>query len=358
MRSNPGRRRPPLAGRGRAMRLRRPEMRQTGRARVVRVLRGWAAPGWISRVLPFVTVAAAIVAVLYSGQSLRVVEESNRQQYEVTRRQQAAERFARASEVLEGKESTAQGRLGALYSLDQLAGDFPGDRFKVVSLVAAFLREQDHSAVPGPVITPRNCAGRGGDSLNPPRLREEFATAVALVVRHNHLAEFADGAVDLTYTCLEGVRLQHRGLADIDFSGASLAFAELGGNDLTSVKFWNTDLGDAKMGGASLWGSVLSGVRLTRASFLHSNLEGARIGSCAADGSGWEGAVLRRAEFHNVDLTDARLGEADLTGATLRQVTLNGADLTGAILAGVSFDGVRYDAKTKWPVGFSPPPSS
>ncbi|UGT43803.1 pentapeptide repeat-containing protein [Nocardia yamanashiensis] len=301
---------------------------------------------------------AAIAAVLYGAQSLRLAEESSRQQYQLVRREQAVERFARAAEVLGGADSTAQGRLGAIYSLDQIAGEFPGDRFKVVSVVAAFLREQDHSGVPGVVITARNCAGRGSDSLNPPRLGEEFKAAVALVVRYNHLGEFADEAVDLSYTCLEGVRLQRRGVGYIDFSGASLAFAELGGNDLTTVKFSNTDLGDAQLGGSSLRGSVLSGLRLTRASFLHSNLEGARIGNCAADGSGWEGAVLRQAEFHNVDLSGAHLSEADLTGATLRQVTLNGADLTGATLTGVQFDGVRYDAKTKWPVGFSPPPSS
>lgn len=161
--------------------------------------------------MPFVAVVTAIVAVLYGGQSLRLGAESDRQQYELVRRQQAVERFARAVELLRGEESTLQGRLGAIYSLDQIAGEFPGDRFKVVSVVAAFLREQDHSGVPGVVITARNCAGRGSDSLNPPRLGEEFKAAVALVVRYNHLGEFADEAVDLSYTCLEGVRLQRRG---------------------------------------------------------------------------------------------------------------------------------------------------
>ena len=49
----------------------------------------------------------------------------------------------------------------------------------------------------------------------------------------------------------------------------------------------------------------------------------------------------------------AILRGADLTGAYL-----NGADLTEAILRGAILNGVRWDATTMWPEGFTPPADS
>jgi uncharacterized protein YjbI with pentapeptide repeats len=48
----------------------------------------------------------------------------------------------------------------------------------------------------------------------------------------------------------------------------------------------------------------------------------------------------------------------DLTGADLTAAKLYGADLSGATLTGAQLDGIVYDRSTKWPNGFTPPPSS
>jgi uncharacterized protein YjbI with pentapeptide repeats len=55
--------------------------------------------------------------------------------------------------------------------------------------------------------------------------------------------------------------------------------------------------------------------------------------------------------------------DANLTGATLDGADLTGAYLTGGPVAGstgglpgANLGGVHYDEKTKWPVGFEPPP--
>jgi uncharacterized protein YjbI with pentapeptide repeats len=49
----------------------------------------------------------------------------------------------------------------------------------------------------------------------------------------------------------------------------------------------------------------------------------------------------------------ARLNVANLYGADL-----TGADLSGAYLTDAILEGITYDENTKWPAGFTPPPST
>jgi hypothetical protein len=56
-----------------------------------------------------------------------------------------------------------------------------------------------------------------------------------------------------------------------------------------------------------------------------------------------------------LDLRDAYLVRADLRDAYLRGADLRGANLRGAEIAGADLTGVKYDAKTVWPQGFTPP---
>ena len=54
---------------------------------------------------------------------------------------------------------------------------------------------------------------------------------------------------------------------------------------------------------------------------------------------------------------DDYLDDPDQPGATLDDANLRGTDLTEADLARASLNNVYYDASTKWPAGFTPPPS-
>ena len=66
---------------------------------------------------------------------------------------------------------------------------------------------------------------------------------------------------------------------------------------------------------------------------------------------------LRDASLPGVDLTNAALWQADLRNAHFFDARLIGADLTDANLTGATFTNVNYDSSTRWPAGFTPPPS-
>ena len=71
------------------------------------------------------------------------------------------------------------------------------------------------------------------------------------------------------------------------------------------------------------------------------------------------GADLSHFDLSGADLTDADLSGADLSGAILWNAGLNGADLSGADLTNANLVGAmlrltKYNANTKWPLGFDP----
>jgi uncharacterized protein YjbI with pentapeptide repeats len=135
---------------------------------------------------------------------------------------------------------------------------------------------------------------------------------------------------------LQGQNLARLDLRGADLDGANLQHANLDSADLSPAPSRRTDLA-----GANLTGANLTDANLTDAFLLLAHLDGADLTSAHLDGAHLRGA----------DLTSADLGDATLTGARLYGANLTGADLTDADLKGV-----HYDEKTKWPVGFKPPP--
>ena len=68
-----------------------------------------------------------------------------------------------------------------------------------------------------------------------------------------------------------------------------------------------------------------------------------------------ERALAGEKNLRGATLTDAILTHADLTRANLYDADLYEATLTGADLGRADLSGVKYDAATVWPVGFTPP---
>ena len=71
------------------------------------------------------------------------------------------------------------------------------------------------------------------------------------------------------------------------------------------------------------------------------------------------GADLSHFDLGGADLTDANLHGADLRSADLRNANLSGADLSGADLTNANLVGAmlrlaKYNANTKWTLGFDP----
>ena len=105
--------------------------------------------------------------------------------------------------------------------------------------------------------------------------------------------------------------------------------------------------------GIDLQGQNLAGLDLTGASLDHANLQHANL--ALADLSPGPATRATTPTRHS-DLRFANLTGANLYGANLTGANLTGANLTGANLTGADLTGIYYDEKTKWPVGFKPPP--
>jgi uncharacterized protein YjbI with pentapeptide repeats len=138
----------------------------------------------------------------------------------------------------------------------------------------------------------------------------------------------------------DGLDLQGQNLRRLNLTGANLEIAKLQDADLSfSFLACNHVVPHcANLNGADLTGAVL----------VHTNLDG---------------AYLARANLTNARVLDSNLAGANLSGANLERAVLtgthlSGADLTGANLTDADLTGVHYDEKTKWPVGFKPPPSA
>ena len=138
----------------------------------------------------------------------------------------------------------------------------------------------------------------------------------------------------------------------------NLIGADLYGADLNNAKLRGADLTGAKLSGANLYLADLTKVNLYRATLTRAKLTRAKL--IKAD---LTRAVLHRANLYLADLTKVKLIGADLTGADLNEADLTGADLTGAHLNGAhlflaKLTDIIYDDSTRWPYGFTPPPSA
>ena len=118
----------------------------------------------------------------------------------------------------------------------------------------------------------------------------------------------------------------------------------------------------------NLIGAKLKGANLTGAKLRDADLTGADLTGADLTGADLEDAILRDADLRGARLYDAKLRGAILRGArlygarlydaNLRDANLRDANLEGAILEGAILEGIKYNDKTVWPKGFTPPPSA
>ncbi len=141
-------------------------------------------------------------------------------------------------------------------------------------------------------------------------------------LRHAHLAR----------AHLEWARLGETDLSEADLSRAHLAAAHFAGANLLNARLEGAELIGANLAGANLVGAHLESAHLEWAFMVTANLEG---------------AILRNAHLSGAEMMWARLPRADLSGADL-----TGANLEHAHLVWARLKGARYDARTRWPVGF------
>jgi ethanolamine permease len=179
--------------------------------------------------------------------------------------------------------------------------------------------------------------------------------------------------VKLGGVILSNAKLVNANLSGFNLAGIYFTSADLSGSDLSETNLSGSTLSLVDLGAAILTKSDLSGAWLNR-----TNLAGAQLNQVELDGASLIGASLVSANLSQSDLGGAILIGADLSGAILDGANLTGARLRASdlreqdleldstlanlnklqrseIIKDANLSGIRFDHKTIWPEGFTPP---
>ncbi|WP_194813391.1 pentapeptide repeat-containing protein [Nocardia sp. XZ_19_385] len=277
--------------------------------RVVLAVVGWG--GW-TKLAAIATTVAALGALWFTSKSLAATAD----QYRLAQQTQVTERFSKAVEGLSSDKIDV--RLGGIYLLERLARDSPQDHMTVFDVLGAFVRT--HSPADGPA------AGQ--------RVGLDIQAAVVVISRRDR--QHDTHPVDLSGSRLAELRLTGLNLTGVNLAAANLAWTRLENADLTGVNLSAADLTGATLKHADLRRAALMGGHLSFASFDRARLE--------------------NADFTGATLTDAWFQGTEMGGTTLAGADLGDAHLESANLNGALLGGVKYNSKTAWPPGFTPPP--
>jgi uncharacterized protein YjbI with pentapeptide repeats len=132
------------------------------------------------------------------------------------------------------------------------------------------------------------------------------------------------------------------------FRGLDLANQNLSGLRLPQAQFVEADLAKA-----DLRFVLLSGAQLRAA-----DLREARLTQTTLNGTGFIDAQLSHASIDKAFARNASFAGSNLSGADFTGTSLQGADFSGAVgLDQADLSTVCWDESTRWPEGFTPPPS-
>jgi uncharacterized protein YjbI with pentapeptide repeats len=296
---------------------------------------GWA--GW-SKVASLGTALTAVAALYFSAQSLRSTEK----QYGLSEQGQITDRFSRAIEQIGSDRPDVQ--LGGVYSLERLARDSPADAGVIFEVLSAYIRSHASSAS-GCTTFPAD-AGLERQPVN-------LQAALSVIDRRS--AE-PYTHIDLSYSCLPQARLHGAYLARAQLRGIRLYQADISNVTLEGAVMYGADLTDAVLGEVDFTKAILRCSNLSRLVVSESNLTDADLTDANLTGADLRGNNFNGASLVNANLSGAWLQDAALNDADLTSADLNGTDLSGAHLIDTVLRNATYDASTRWPVGFVPPP--
>jgi len=147
-----------------------------------------------------------------------------------TEEKQITERFTRAVEQLGNQQSSAI-RLGAIYSLERIAGDSVKDHWVVMEILAAFVRENAALSKHENSIT---------------GVSEEVQAALTVIKRRDVGKDPKDASLDLSRTYLKRVNLRGEMVKSLAFWKYSSKFSDLSNIDFTKSILSESDLSGAK----------------------------------------------------------------------------------------------------------------
>lgn len=297
------------------------------------------------------TSLVAIGSLALSTATLLITNEQNARQNEIALKAQVAERYAKSIEQLTSDKMEV--RIGAVYSLRNIAGDDNAYRREVVRTLAAFVTRNSTHA-PCPIVQ------RGSlletDAETALQAIGELPLNTVTDVSHPHEV---GSMVDDLFTrhgdvnCWAGIRL-----AGVAFRGYSFSTLDADsrppdpGTNFDGATFENADftgtwLLHTSWRGAELTDVDFTGSELTEAD-LRTNLTNVTLTSANLSGANMCGVTLSK-------LLGVKVDHARMYGTNLAGAHLEAADLSTSFLHGAVLDGASWDERTRWPAGFTPP---
>ncbi|MFI1655506.1 pentapeptide repeat-containing protein [Streptomyces sp. NPDC020472] len=258
---------------------------------------------------------AAVAAVLFTWVTVGQTKDEIR----IAEHGQITNRFNVAVQNLGSK--TLDVRLGGIYALQRIMQDSTRDQPTVVAVLSAYVREH----------APDPKGARTGVDHRP---STDVQAAATVLTRRNPDPD-ADAVVDLQFSDLRAVRLDHPHLGNANLAYSDLRFAVMPYADLSKAQVGHTslngaDLADSQLSEVDLRGSTLTGSRLMRSDLRRADLTGAELADARLAGVNLTQANLTGANLIGADLSGANLAGANLTDANLTLANLTGANLTGA----------------------------
>lgn len=242
---------------------------------------------------------------------------------------QRDERFKNAIDQL-GSPTTAV-RLGAIYTLHQLAKDGEEYRETVFNILCSYIRETTNQ---------EEYRKREDTSI-------EIQSILDLMFRNEKersnyngfKADLRDS--NLLKADLSNSFLKYANLTRANLTKASLNSAFMNEAILTTAVLFKANLKNAYLQRASLWGTILIGANLESA-----NMQGAWLGLAKMQGTYSRLIKLQDANLMATYLEGAFLYGAQLQGAYLSSAQLQGADLRYAQMQAAYLPGAQFQSAT------------
>lgn len=218
-------------------------------------------------------------------------------------------------------------RIGGIYALERLANDSPGDHPTIIDVLCTFIREHTRHGSSGDMDAVLAAwmavpAQRQHDESKQALPAADVQAALTVVGRRR--AAYDVRPIDLTSANLSGANLVGANLSEAILTDAFLVRGNLTNSNLTNADLASAHLRSVHLSGANLSGANLIGADMTGANLVRTNLSDAFM----------VGTYLMGAYLTSANLTDANLTDADLRGIVYRR------------------------SMTRWPEGFTPPPSA
>lgn len=268
---------------------------------------------------PLITAAG----IWYSNNQVSEQLQIRSAELRLSREGQITDRYTQAVENLGA--SSMDVRLGAVYSLQRIMEDAPGDQPAISNVLATYVRthavsEAKDEAAASPDVHAALAVLANRDSAHD--------GTFTLDLRRAHLSGIELSSTYRTRESIDsGANFARADLRDANLAGASLRHADLRHADLRGTDLVDADLNSADLREATV-DSGLRHAHLTGADLSHQLLPMFDLSGGKLSGADLSHAWLREADLSRAFLVQADLRHADLRGADLDRAYLEKADLT------------------------------